>query len=78
MVLSSELCGGSFPRKRRASVFHSISRVCFRMPYGTVQTLIIGSLVLGVLNFYPQKHFFAEPHSLGCRLFSVSVRYKVF
>jgi len=35
------------------------------MPYGTVQTLLIGSLLHGVLNFYPQKHFSVEPHSLG-------------
>ena len=57
------------------------NRQRFRTPYGTIQTKKIGvalststslgyhrslgSLLLGVLNFYPQKHSSVEPHSFG-------------
>jgi hypothetical protein len=48
-----------------SSVFQCISTPCSRVPHGTFQTRLLGSLLHGVLNFYPQKHYSVEPHSLG-------------
>ena len=54
------------PEMVLSPVFYSISEVDFGMPYRIVQTSINWfSLLLGVLNFYPQKHYSVEPHSLG-------------
>lgn len=53
------------PEMNLSPVFYPISRACFRMPYGTFQTRLIGSLLLGVLNLYPQKHSSVEPPDLS-------------
>lgn len=46
-------------------VVYSISEVDFGMPYRIVQTKLLSSLVHGVPNFYLEKHYSQEPHSLG-------------
>ena len=53
------------PEMSLSPVFYSISRACFPMPLGTVKTLLIGSLVLGVQYFYPQKHYSVERPSIS-------------